>query len=75
MQAILKTVNRVNAIYESDLAISLKLVGNENKIIYTDPNTDPYTNSNAWKLLTENQSNLEKEIGASRTTISDMFSP
>jgi hypothetical protein len=73
MKAILTTVNRVNAIYESDLAISLKLVGNENKIIYTDPNTDPYTNSNADKLLIENQSNLDKEIGTANYDIGHVF--
>lgn len=73
MLAILKTVSRVNAIYENDLAISLRLVGNENRIIYTDPNTDPYTNSNANKLLVENQTNLDKEIGAENYDIGHVF--
>jgi len=73
MHAILKTISRVNAIYESDLAISLRLVGNENKIIYTDPNTDPYTNSNAVKLLSENQSNLDKEIGTTNYDVGHVF--
>ena len=73
MYAILKTISRVNAIYESDLAISLRLVGNQNTIIYTDPNTDPYTNSNASKLLSENQINLDKKIGSENYDIGHVF--
>jgi hypothetical protein len=73
MHAILKTVSRVNAIYENDLAISLRLVGNENKIIYTDPDTDPYTNSSASKLLSENQTNIDKVIGPENYDIGHVF--
>ncbi len=73
MHAILKTINRVNAIYENDLAISLKLVGNETKLIYTDPLTDPYTNSDAFKLLSENQNNLDQEIGPQNYDIGHVF--
>jgi Metallo-peptidase family M12B Reprolysin-like len=73
MHSILKTINRVNAIYENELAIHLRLIGNETKLIYTDPKTDPYTNSNAIKLLSENQNNLDKEIGSQNYDIGHVF--
>jgi len=74
LRAIFTTVNRVNAIYETDLAISLRLVGDEKKIIYTDPDKDPYTNRNASKLVEENQRNLDAVIGADGYDIGHVFS-
>ena len=38
--AILTTVNRVSGIYEREFAIRLRLVNNEDRIIFTDPATD-----------------------------------
>jgi hypothetical protein len=64
LHAILKTISRVNTIYENELAITLKLVGNQAKIIYTDAALDPYTNSDAAAMMSENQANLDKEIGS-----------
>lgn len=73
MQAIVKTISRVNTIYENDLAISLRLVKDQAKIIYTDPDTDPYTNSNAFKLLNENQITLDNVIGSKNYDIGHVF--
>lgn len=72
-QAIFTTVNRVNAIYENDLAISLRLVAGETKIIYTDPAADPYTNSNAFKLVGENQKNLDEVLGPDNYDVGHVF--
>ncbi|HEX8145588.1 MAG TPA: zinc-dependent metalloprotease family protein [Pyrinomonadaceae bacterium] len=74
LRAIVTTVNRVNAIYENDLAISLRLVGGETRIIYTDPDRDPYTNLNAPKLIDENQQNLDAVLGDSGYDIGHVFS-
>jgi len=73
MQAIVKTISRVNTIYENELAISLRLVKDQARIIYTDPATDPYTNSNAYKLMSENQSNLTNVIGLDKFDIGHVF--
>lgn len=70
---IVITINRVNAIYNHELAIQLILVKNQKRIIYTDPNTDPYTNDNAGRLLSENQQNLDKEIGSQNYDIGHVF--
>lgn len=74
LRAIVTTVNRVNAIYENDLAISLRLVGGETKIIYTDPDKDPYTNLSAYKLIDENQQNLDAVLGDGGYDIGHVFS-
>lgn len=74
LRAIVTTVNRVNSIYERDLAISLSLVGDETKIIYTNPDTDPYTNLDAYKLIEENQRNLDAVISANGYDIGHVFS-
>jgi len=71
---IYTTISRVNAIYETELAISLRLIGDETKIIYTDPDTDPYTNSSASKLVSENEQNLDHVIGADKYDIGHVFS-
>ncbi len=71
--AIYNTIDRVNGIYERDLAISLRLVGDETKIIYTDAARDPYTNSNVRKLLSENQKTLDEVIGADNYDIGHVF--
>lgn len=73
LNAILKTISRVNSVYEKDLAISLRLVGAEEKIIFPDPASDPYTNSDAFKLLNENQATLDEKIGAENYDIGHVF--
>ncbi len=44
--AIVTAVNRVNEVYERDLAIRMVLVANNSSVVYTNGTTDPYTNSN-----------------------------
>lgn len=61
---IVRLVSRLNQVYSRELAIQFTLVGKELDIIYTDPAKDPYTNDNASRLLDENQTNLDKIIGA-----------
>jgi len=45
LAAVTTTVNRVNGVYEKEVAVRMVLVANNNLIIYTNPSTDPYTNS------------------------------
>ena len=63
--AMTTTMNRVNAIYRREVAAFMTFVGNENAIIYTDPNTDPYTGAPGTDTINnENQTNLDNVIGA-----------
>ncbi len=43
LAALVTGINRVNQIYEQDLAIKLELVADNDKIIHIDANSDPYT--------------------------------
>ena len=70
---IVTIMNRVNGIYERDLAIRLTLIANNNSVVYTNSATDPYTNNDPNALLNQNQSNLDSVIGSANYDIGHVF--
>ncbi|MDN5203881.1 M12 family metallo-peptidase [Fulvivirgaceae bacterium BMA10] len=74
LAAIVVTMNRVNAIYEREVSVRMILVADNDRIIYTDADTDPYTNNNSLSLLNENQENLDDVIGTDNYDIGHVFS-
>ncbi|MDW8239026.1 MAG: zinc-dependent metalloprotease family protein [Acidobacteriota bacterium] len=74
LNGMTSTLNRVNGIYERDLAIRLVLIGRQLDIIYTDGNTDPYTNNDPGTLVDENQANLDMVIGDANYDMGHVFS-
>lgn len=46
MAAINATMARVNAIFEVDMAVTFEVIANNDDIIFTNANTDPYSNAN-----------------------------
>lgn len=73
LAAVVTTINRVNEIYERDLAIRLILVAENNQIIYTDRFSDPYTNQSANQSSDQNQVNLDRVIGSNHYDIGHVF--
>ncbi|MFH0908367.1 MAG: zinc-dependent metalloprotease family protein [bacterium] len=63
MAGIVTTINRVNQLYENDLAIRMLIVSNNDQIVYTNAATDPYTLTSCTFLLAQNQSNIDSVIG------------
>ncbi len=67
------TMNRVNGIYERDMAITMQIIANNNLLIYTNSSTDPYTNGSPGSMITENQSTVNSVIGSSNYDIGHVF--
>lgn len=72
LSAITSAINRVNQVYEIDLAVRLVLVANETSIIYTDPTTDPYSGTLS-DMQGQNQSNLDTQIGNGNYDLGHLF--
>ena len=72
--AIVTTVNRVVGIYEKDFAVSMVLINNNQQLIYTNGNTDPYSNEDGFAMLSENQTNIDNVIGNANYDVGHVFS-
>ncbi|HVF35034.1 MAG TPA: zinc-dependent metalloprotease family protein [Candidatus Saccharimonadia bacterium] len=67
LAAIVTTMNRVNGLYEREVAVRMVLVATNDLIIFTDPATDPYTNTSSD--LNANQTAINSRIGAANYDI------
>lgn len=74
LNAMVVSMNRVDAIYEREVAIRMVLIANDNLIVYTDGATDPYDNGNGSTMLGQNQSNINGVIGSANYDIGHVFS-
>jgi len=53
MSEIAKTVARLNVLYSRDLALVFQLVANNDAIVFSNANTDPYSNGGSIRLLAD----------------------
>jgi len=74
LAAMNTTMTRVNGVYEREFSIRMNIIANDTAIIYTDPATDPYTNSNGSTMLGQNQTTCNNVIGSANYDIGHVFS-
>jgi len=74
LAAIAVTIDRLNTVYERDFGVSLELVANERNVIFLDPNTDPYDNSDIISMLNGNTNVLNNNIGVNNYDGGHLFS-
>lgn len=70
---IVSVVNRLNAIFRRDVAISFQLVAGNDQLVFTQPYTDPFTSGNLYSLIQENQLLLDQVIGDANYDIGIVF--
>jgi subtilisin-like proprotein convertase family protein/phosphotransferase system HPr-like phosphotransfer protein len=64
LSAVVVTINRVDGIFETELAINLELIATNDDIVFADPLTDPFAgNDNAGTLIDESQAQIDLLIG------------
>ena len=85
LAGMVATMNRVNGVYEKDVAIRMVLVATNNLIVYASDTmncggvacttaNDPYTNSSGTTMLGQNQTNLDTVIMTANYDIGHVFS-
>ncbi|APY08542.1 hypothetical protein BWZ20_09615 [Winogradskyella sp. J14-2] len=70
LAAINTTMTRVNGIFEVDFNVTMVLIPNNDTLIYTNANTDPYSNGGFNSQL---QSTLTSVIGESNYDVGHLF--
>lgn len=67
------TMNRVNGVFERDIAVTMEIISNNDLIIYTNSNTDPFTNGSPGNMINENKTNTNNVIGNANYDIGHVF--
>ena len=71
--AITTSVNRINTVFERDIAVRLILVANNDQVVYLNTQTDPFSNNDAGAMLGQSQQNLNTVIGFDNYDIGHVF--
>jgi hypothetical protein len=75
LSKIITSVNRVDGVYETEVAVRLVLVATETNVIFTNAATDPFAgNNNAGTLINESQTVITNSIGTANFDIGHTFS-
>jgi hypothetical protein len=75
LSKVVTSVNRVDGVYETDVAVRLMLVANDTLILYGNASTDPFSgNNNATVLIGESPTVCNGNIGSANYDIGHTFS-
>ncbi len=74
LAAMVVTIDRVNQVYNNDLAIQLNLIPNNRDLIFLDADTDPYENTDPNQLINSNTSVINGIIGSGVYDLGHVFS-
>ena len=74
LSAINTTLTSLNFIFETDIGIKLELVDNNDEIIYTDSNTDPFEDTIDGNTNAPLQATIDSVIGSANYDIGHLFS-
>lgn len=75
LSKVVTSVNRVDGVYETDVAVRLMLVANDTLVLYPSAASDPFTgNNNAGTLINESQTVINANIGSANYDIGHTFS-
>lgn len=74
METLVQATGILNALLERDNNVRLVLISNNDKLVFINPNNDPFINSNnGHALLDENEAALENLIGNANYDVGHLF--
>lgn len=73
LAAVVTAVNRLNAIFETSLAIRFLLVANNDILVFTDPETDPFPDPTRFGVLDVVQDVLDSNIDSANYDVGHVF--
>ena len=66
-------MNRVNGVFERDIAITMVIVANNDLNVYTNAGSDPFSNGNTGAMINENVTVCNNNIGSANYDIGHVF--